>query len=134
MLFNLLITNTDDHLQNHGFLYAGTGKWKLAPAFDLNPMPDKDRESKTWLTPESGPIDSLEMLLEGASYFSLTPTQALQVLAQVLNAVEGWREKAVSADVGLQPRELADFENAFEHEVLDHSRKALGQPLKRANS
>lgn len=125
MLFNLLITNTDDHLQNHGFLYAGMGKWQLAPAFDLNPMPDKDRESKTWLTPESGPIDSVAMLLEGAAYFSLTPTQALEVLAQVLNAVEGWRVKALSADIGLQPKELADFENAFEHEALEHARKAL---------
>ena len=38
------------HLQNHGFLYAGRGQWRLAPAFDLNPFPDKDRELKTWLT------------------------------------------------------------------------------------
>ncbi len=130
MVFNLLITNTDDHLQNHGFLYAGNGLWQLAPAFDVNPMPDKDRESKTWLTPESGPIDSLEMLLSGAAYFSLTTAQALEVLAQVLDAVEGWRATAVSAAVGLQRRELADFENAFEHEALEHSRKALGRSEK----
>lgn len=131
MLFNLLITNTDDHLQNHGFLYAGNGHWQLAPAFDLNPMPDKDRESKTWLTPESGPIDSLEMLLEGAAYFSLTPAQALEVLAQVLDAVECWRATAVSSAIGFEPKELADFENAFEHEAIEHAHKALGRPLKR---
>ena len=35
MVFNLLITNVDDHLQNHGFLYAGNGQWQLAPAFDV---------------------------------------------------------------------------------------------------
>lgn len=93
----------------------------------VNPMPDKDRESKTWLTQESGPIDSLETLLAYAAYFSLNPTQALEVLAQVLDAVEGWRAIAVSTAIGLQPRELADFENAFEHEALEHSRKALGR-------
>jgi serine/threonine-protein kinase HipA len=131
MVFNLLITNTDDHLQNHGFLYAGNGYWQLAPAFDLNPMPEKDRESKTWLTPESGPIDSLEMLLDGAAYFSLAPAQALEVLTQVLDAVEGWRTVAVSTAIGMQPKELADFENAFEHEAIEHALKALGRPLKR---
>jgi serine/threonine-protein kinase HipA len=131
MVFNLLITNTDDHLQNHGFLYAGKGYWQLAPAFDLNPMPEKDRESKTWLTPESGPIDSLEMLLDGAAYFSLAPAQALEVLTQVLDAVEGWRTVAVSTAIGMHPKELADFENAFEHEAIEHALKALGRPLKR---
>lgn len=131
MLFNLLITNTDDHLQNHGFLYAGNGHWQLAPAFDLNPMPDKDRESKTWLTPESGPIDALEMLLGGAAYFSLNSAQAMEVLAQVLNAVESWRTVAVSPVIGMQSREIANFENAFEHEAIEHARKALGRPLKR---
>lgn len=49
LVFNLLITNVDDHLQNHGFLHVARGLWRLAPAFDLNPFPDKDRESKTWL-------------------------------------------------------------------------------------
>lgn len=131
MVFNLMITNTDDHLQNHGFLYAGSGQWQLAPAFDLNPMPDKDRESKTWLTVDSGPIDSLAMLLDGAAYFSLTPGQALATLAQVLDAVEDWRATAVSTAIGLQPKELADFENAFEHEAIEHAHKALGRPLKR---
>ena len=48
VLFNLLITNVDDHLWNVGVLYAGEGQWRLAPAFDVNPFPDRVRESKTW--------------------------------------------------------------------------------------
>jgi serine/threonine-protein kinase HipA len=125
MVFNLLITNVDDHLQNHGFLHAGHDMWCLAPAFDLNPMPDKDRESKTWLTQESGPIESLQMLLDEAAYFKLKPPQALAVLAQVLAAVEGWRQEATSVEVGLQAKELPDFENAFEHEATEAARQAL---------
>ena len=63
MVFNLLITNVDDHLQNHGFLHVAHGQWRLAPAFDLNPFPDKDRESKTWLSEQDGPITDVAMLL-----------------------------------------------------------------------
>src|SRR5690606_27676922 len=51
LAFNFLICNTDDHLRNTGFLYdARNHGWRLAPAFDLNPMPGDRRESKTWLT------------------------------------------------------------------------------------
>ena len=39
MLFNVLISNTDDHLRNHGFLYIEGAGWRLAPAYDLNPVP-----------------------------------------------------------------------------------------------
>lgn len=126
LVFNLLITNTDDHLQNHGFLYAGNGQWGLAPSFDVNPMPGKMRESKTWLTEESGPIDSVQMLLDAAPYFSLTAAQALEVLAAVLKAVGEWKVVALSKDVGLTPAELPAFEDAFEHEVTQEARRLLG--------
>lgn len=39
LAFNILISNTDDHLRNHGFLYAGNAGWRLSPAFDLDPSP-----------------------------------------------------------------------------------------------
>lgn len=126
MVFNLLITNVDDHLQNHGFLYAGRGQWRLAPAFDLNPFPDKDRESKTWLSMETGPIDSVAMLLAHAGHFGLgDPATARAVLADVVGAVSQWRTLAMSADVGLTRPELDDFAPAFEHAALDEARAAL---------
>ncbi|MGC4367702.1 type II toxin-antitoxin system HipA family toxin [Hydrogenophaga sp. R2] len=126
MVFNLLITNVDDHLQNHGFLYAGRGQWRLAPAFDLNPFPDKDRESKTWLSMETGPIDSVAMLLAHAGHFGLgDPATARAVLADVVGAVSQWRTLAMSADVGLTRPELDDFAPAFEHTALDEARAAL---------
>ena len=55
MAFFILITNVDDHLHNHGFLHASHGQWRLAPAFDLNPFPDRVRELKTWISEETGP-------------------------------------------------------------------------------
>lgn len=96
LLFNLLITNVDDHLQNHGFLHVAHGQWRLAPAFDINPFPDKERESKTWLSEQDGPITDVRMLLARASYFSLANEGALAVLAEVHAAVATWRELALS--------------------------------------
>ena len=53
--FSILTTNVDDHLLNHGFLHVGRGQWRLAPAFDVNPFPDRVRTLKTWISEESGP-------------------------------------------------------------------------------
>ena len=125
MVFNLLITNVDDHLQNHGFLYAGNGHWRLAPAFDINPFPDKDRESKTWLTPETGPVESLAMLLDEAAYFNLSARDAVTVLSEVSGAVSRWRAEARGAKVGLSAAELDDFAPAFEHEAMADANKVL---------
>jgi serine/threonine-protein kinase HipA len=126
MVFNLLITNVDDHLQNHGFLYEGHGQWRLAPAFDINPFPDKDRESKTWLSPQTGPIDSLQMLLDLANYFGLgSPDAALQVLSEVMAAVSNWKAVAMTPEVGLTRKELDDFAPAFEHAASQAAHDAL---------
>lgn len=113
LIFNLLITNVDDHLQNHGFLHATNGHWRLSPAFDINPFPDKDRESKVWLSEEDGPITSTRMLLARCREFALTPEAAQKVLDEVRAAVAGWREVAQSPEVGLTQKELRGFEGAF---------------------
>lgn len=114
LVFNHLITNVDDHLQNIGFLYSGNNSWRLAPAFDLNPFPDKDRESKTWLSEDSGPIASVEQLLEQAARFEISTPQARVILAEVMAAVQRWKEVAIMPEVGMQPHEIAAFRPAFE--------------------
>ncbi len=113
-VFNHLITNVDDHLQNIGFLCCGNNPWRLSPAFDLNPFPDKDRESKTWLSEDSGPITSLEQLWGQAPRFALSQVEAQAVLDEMVAAVKRWREVAIEPDVGLQSHEIKDFRPAFE--------------------
>lgn len=119
LVFNLLITNVDDHLQNHGFLHVEKGLWRLAPAFDINPFPDKVAESKTWLSEQDGPITDVHMLLARADYFGLKPVQALVILREVYTAVAGWRTVALSRQIGLRMGELEDFAPAFEHEQME---------------
>ena len=124
MVFNHLITNVDDHLHNIGFLYAG-GLWRLAPAFDLNPFPDKERESKTWLSEDTGPVTSVDVLLQQAARFELAADEAKKVLSQVVVAVERWREVAQSVDVGMAAAELEPFAQAFEHSELERARELV---------
>ncbi|SFW26243.1 HipA domain-containing protein [Nitrosovibrio sp. Nv17] len=124
---NLLITNVDDHLQNHGFLHVERGQWRLAPVFDINPFPDQDRESKTWLTEQDGPITDVQMLLARASYFALDGAQALAVLGEVHAVVSNWRQTALGPEVGLRAVELDDFAPAFEHEQMDAAAALLGR-------
>jgi serine/threonine-protein kinase HipA len=122
LVFNHLITNTDDHLWNLGVLYAGGGRWRLAPAFDVNPFPDRRRESKTWLSENAGPITSLDQLIKGAGYFGIDQGEAERLSGEIAHAIAGWRDLATSRDVGLNERELADFELAFEHSDAEKGR------------
>lgn len=118
LVFNHLITNIDDHLQNIGFLYSGNNQWRLSPAFDLNPFPDKDPESKNWLSEDSGPIASIEQLLSQASRFELSQPQAQSILDEVVTAVVRWKQVAGAPEVGLQAHEIADFKPAFESNAI----------------
>lgn len=125
-VFNHLITNVDDHLQNMGFLYMGDNKWQLSPAFDINPMPDKDRESKTWLSEDTGPITSMPQLMGQASQFALSHEQALAIVRKQVEAILQWRMVGQSPDVGMTQQELDEFAPAFEHSSFSDARKLVG--------
>ena len=98
----------------------------LTPAFDHNPFPDKDCESKTWLSADVGPVMALAPLMAHCAYFSLTPALALAALTDVVKSVSDWRTVARHATVGLHSHELDDFAPAFEHGQMDAARKLLG--------
>lgn len=126
LVFHHLITNVDDHLQNIGFLYMGGNQWQLAPAFDVNPMPDKDRESKTWLSEDTGPVTSMAQLMGQASQFTLDTQQALAIVRQVVEAVGQWRTVGQSAEIGMTTHELDEFKLAFEHFGLTEAQQLVG--------
>lgn len=110
--FSIAINNVDDHLKNHGFLHAGRGLWRLAPAFDLNPFPHRARELKTWISEDAGPEASLDALRAASPYFRLASARRDEILGEVRRAVSSWRE--VGADLGMSRNELDAFEDAFE--------------------
>src|SRR4029077_14382341 len=85
---NVLISNTDDHLRNHGFLYAGQEGWRLSPAYDMNPVPTdiKPRILSTAIS-EDDNTASLALALEVAEYFELDTGQAREIANRVGKAV-----------------------------------------------
>ena len=117
IVFNILISNTDDHLRNHAFLYAGPDGWRLAPAYDLNPVPTdiKPRILTTAIDLDDGSA-SLDLAMSVVGYFELDEGEAKTIAAEVGRAVATWREEA--ARMGLTQAEIDRMASAFEHEDL----------------
>jgi serine/threonine-protein kinase HipA len=116
LVFNVLVSNTDDHLRNHGFLHDGIG-WRLAPAYDLNPMPTDVRPRIHVLAlNESDHTGSLEVALEVAPRFGIPHAHARAIAREVAAAVRPWRAKG--AKLGLTRKDLERMESAFEHADL----------------
>ncbi len=117
IVFNILISNTDDHLRNHAFLYTGPDGWRLAPAYDLNPVPTdiKPRVLTTAIDLDDGSA-SLGMAMSVVGYFELDENKAQVITAEVGRAVATWREEA--ARMGLTQAEIDRMASAFEHEDL----------------
>ena len=114
IVFSILIANTDDHLRNHGFLYAGPDGWRLAPAYDLNPVPVdiKPRILSTAIDLDDGTA-SIDLALSVASYFELDDDVARQIVSEVQAVVASWR--GVARTVGLAPPAIERMASAFSH-------------------
>lgn len=117
IVFSILISNTDDHLRNHGFLWAGPSGWRLSPAYDLNPVPTdvKPRILTTAIDLADGTA-SLKLAFDVAGYFELTAGDARKIAAEVGQSVATWRREA--RKLGLTPVEIDRMASAFEHEDL----------------
>ena len=121
--FSVLISNVDDHLRNHGFLWVGKDGWTLSPAYDLNPTPVdlKARVLTTNIDLDEGTC-SLDLLESAAEYFSLALADARGIIKEVASATSGWRETA--KEVGARGAEINRMASAFEHDDL-HKALAL---------
>ena len=118
VVFTVLISNVDDHMRNHGFLYTGSDGWALSPAFDLNPMPVdvKPRVLNTAIDDEDQTA-SLDLALSVAEYFDLAQQDAERIAGEVAAAVARWREQA--ARFGLTKAACDRMESAFVHADLE---------------
>jgi len=117
VVFNVLISNVDDHLRNHGFLWLGKNGWSLSPAYDLNPVPTdiKARVLTTNISLDEGTC-SLDLLEAAAEYFSLSLAQARMIIKEVALVTSGWRD--IAKEVGARSVEIQRMSSAFEHDEL----------------
>ena len=108
IIFNIAISNTDDHLRNHGFILTKEG-WILSPAYDLNPSIDKDGLALN-IDTNNNNLD-FELAKSVGEYFRLNNTQMDIIINQIVTVVIDW--KAIATTIGISRAEQKLMEKAF---------------------
>jgi serine/threonine-protein kinase HipA len=108
VVFNILVSNTDDHLRNHGFLLASDG-WRLSPAYDMNP--NELGSGLTLNVSESSNDLDLSLALETAKHYQLKPDEALKIMNDIQREIANWRN--VAKKVGISSQEVEQMTRAF---------------------
>lgn len=110
IVFGMAVSNTDDHLRNHGFLLSDEG-WKLSPMYDVNPNADGDVLSLN-VDEDSNLID-FELALSVSGLYEMTEGQAQEELGEIKNIVENnW--KRLAQQYGLGRNEIENMSPAFD--------------------
>lgn len=102
IVFFVCVSNIDDHLRNHGFLLEAKG-WRLAPAYDVNPVPYGDGLSLN--ISETDNAQDLELVRDVAPHFRVKPGAADEILDEVVTAVQGWPREATKAGIARAEQE-----------------------------
>ena len=110
MVFNIAISNTDDHLRNHGFLLNKNG-WVLSPAYDINPSVDKDGLSLN-IDTDNNALD-FELAKSVSEYFQLTPKASDQIITDIKAVVSEWR--TLATEIGISRAEQEMMAGAFRY-------------------
>ncbi|NOY93592.1 MAG: HipA domain-containing protein, partial [Deltaproteobacteria bacterium] len=113
IVFFVCVSNTDDHLRNHGFMLEPTG-WTLAPAYDVNP--NALGAGLRLNISETDNAQDLDLALSVASVFRLSRARAREITAEVMEAVREWR--AVASTHGLARSAQDRMRRAFR--VAEH--------------
>jgi serine/threonine-protein kinase HipA len=118
LIFTILVSNKDDHLKNHGFLYVGNGQWRLSPVFDVNPAPDRNPHLETAIM-EGGSHDrSIMLALEASQFFEIAEDDARRMILEMAQKVsDNWRE--VLREMGVSGNLAKEYEPAFVHEQAE---------------
>jgi serine/threonine-protein kinase HipA len=108
IIFTILVSNTDDHLRNHGFLLTSQG-WMLSPAYDINPNPHGNGLSLN-ISMDDNSLD-YDLVLSIAPHFRLDMLQAQNHIANIKEVVSHWRNIALKLNISRN--EIEDMTLAF---------------------
>jgi serine/threonine-protein kinase HipA len=127
MVFNIMVSNDDDHLRNHAFLFsADGGGWRLSPLYDVVPKPQVAQERMLHLSiGPQGRLARLDNALAGAGRFGLLPPHAILIIDRVVGAVRGWRDvfEAQGVPAGECDRVASAFRRAADIGMQDVERR-----------
>ncbi len=110
IVFNIAISNTDDHLRNHGFLLTPSG-WVLSPAYDLNPQPDGNGLALN-ISLEDNTLD-IHLALEVSQYFQLGKNEAAEMAQNLCQLTNGSWE-SIAKGCGLNRGQIELMRPAFD--------------------
>lgn len=112
MVFNIYCSNTDDHLRNHGFLYAGGGEWQLSPLYDVLPFPQSTNSwSLALRIGVEGRAATVSNALSAAASFGLREKEARAVVEQIHETTRGWRD--FFSGCGVSQMDIERIANCF---------------------
>ena len=110
VVFNMAVTNSDDHLRNHGFILTNTG-WKLSPLYDVNPVPYGDALSLN-VSMDDNSID-IDLAIETAEFYDI-PSEDAEIMAQeILSTVKNNWER-IAKENGLSRESITRMRPAFD--------------------
>lgn len=110
IIFNIAISNTDDHLRNHGFILTDES-WILSPAYDLNPSIEKDGLSLN-IDMDDNALD-FELAKSVGSYFRLRESEMNTIIQEVSRAVKDWQ--TIARKIGIKNAEIELMSGAFRY-------------------
>jgi serine/threonine-protein kinase HipA len=113
VVFNILVSNRDDHLRNHGFILGPDG-WRLAPAYDLNPNIERSHHQLAIDTAD--PTPDVELALSSAAFYGLRDQEARKTVQRLRGMVSRWR--SIASNLQLPRAEIELFAQAFHSEAL----------------
>ncbi|WP_430471238.1 type II toxin-antitoxin system HipA family toxin [Thalassospira lucentensis] len=113
MVFSILVTNKDNHLKNHGFLHYGGNKWHLAPAFDINPVPELHARLETPVSSIATNNPLIIDALDNCSYFELTESKASALIKRTAHIIHAqWLE--IANQVGITSSDARKYKPAID--------------------
>jgi serine/threonine-protein kinase HipA len=116
IVFSIMISNTNDHLRNHAFIYERFKGWRLSPIYDINPTPLEIKPHiLTTAIDFNNTSASLDTARTVAKDFRLSKEQAREIINEVSIAVKQWRE--VASELGLKKNECDRMSSAFRSEL-----------------
>ena len=120
IIFTILVSNTDDHLKNHGFIYAGGDRWQLSPAFDINPSPARHKVLETGIMQGGSFEASIDTALSACEFFALSLPKARKLaLSMARTIASNWRQ-ALHHE-GCTADDVRGYASAFEHEESERA-------------
>ena len=131
MVFNIMVSNDDDHLRNHGFVLDPVMKgWRLSPLYDVVPRPGNAYQRFLHLkVGQQGKLATLDNAMSGYAAFSLSRPEAVAVIAKICAQVAKW--KSVFEEFGVQGRLIDTLAPAF-RDILEVASAELYEQIERA--